>query len=108
MATAPIDTRVSPSLDAERFRLMDGYNDDTRQFVDGVINAFNDIYTTVSAVHDPRANAEANPAWTPENRVLIVSKAAEAQKNRSLTRLANAERDLRANIAHTEEQLPAR
>ncbi len=100
-----IDTRVSPALDPERFRLMDGYNEDTRMFVDGVVNAYNDIYVTLGKVHDARVNAEGNPAWTPENRILIVGRASQKQKERVLTRLAHAERDLRANIEHTEREL---
>lgn len=100
-----IDTRVSPALDPERFRLMEGYNDDTRMFVDGVVNAYNDIYMTLGKVHDARRLAASNPAWTPENRILIVGKESQKQKERVLTRLARAERDLRANIEHTEGEL---
>lgn len=100
-----IDIRVSPALDPERFRLMEGYRDDTRIFVDGVVSAFNDIYVTLGKVHDARVNAEGNPAWTPENRILIVGRASQKQKDRVLTRLAHAERDLRANIEHTEREL---
>lgn len=100
-----VDTRVSPALDPDRFRLMEGYNDDTRQFVDSVVNAYHDIYVTLGKVHDARRLAEGNLAWTPENRVLIVGKEADKQKGRILTRLAHAERDLRANIVHTEAQL---
>ena len=100
-----IDTRVSPALDPERFRLMQGYSDDTRMFVDDVINAFNDIYQTLGKVHDARALADSNPAWTPENRVLIVGKESGKQRDRVLTRLSRAERDLNARIAHTEGEL---
>ncbi|HSX53890.1 MAG TPA: hypothetical protein VLG14_01205 [Sphingomonas sp.] len=100
-----VDTRVSLSLDPERFRLIDGYNDDTRQFVDGVINAYNDIHQTLGKAHTARALAESNPALTPENRVLIVAREVDGAKKRVLARLANAERDLRANIAHTESLL---
>lgn len=100
-----IDTRVSPSLDPERLRLMDGYNDDTRTFVDCVVNAFNDAYQTPGKIHDARELAERNSAWTPENRIIIVGKESAKQKDRVLKRLALAERDLRANIAHTEGEL---
>lgn len=100
-----IDTRVSLSLDPDTLRAMDGYSDDTRQFVDGVVNAYNDIYVTLGKIHDARRLAESNPAWTPENRILIVSKESQKQRSRVLTRLAQAERDLRANIEHTEREL---
>lgn len=100
-----IDTRVSPAMDPETYRAVEGYNDDTRPFVDDVVAAFNDIYMTLGKVHDARVSAEGNPAWTPENRILIVSKESAKQKERVLTRLARAERDLRARIEHTAKQL---
>ncbi|MDB5678392.1 hypothetical protein [Sphingomonas bacterium] len=100
-----IDTRVSPALDPETYRAVEGYNDTTRMFVDDVVNAFNDIYVTVGKVHDARQLAEKNPAWTPENRILIVGQEANKQKDRAVRRLALAERDLRARIAHTECEL---
>lgn len=100
-----IDPRISPALDAERLRLMDGYNDDTRPFVDGVVGAYSDLYQVLGKLHDARVLAEGNGAWTPEMRVLAVSRAAERERERVLTRLARAERDLRANIAHTEGEL---
>jgi hypothetical protein len=100
-----IDTRVSPALDPETYRAMEGYNDDTRMFVDDVVNAFNDAYLTVGKVHDARRLAESNPAWTPENRILIVGKEANKQKERVSKRLDLAHRDLKARIAHTEGEL---
>lgn len=104
-ADKSVDTRVSPALDPETYRSVEGYNDDTRQFVDVVVNAFSDIYQTVGAAHDARVLAEFNPAWTPENRILIVARDVEKARQRAVGRLANAERDLRANIAHTEKLL---
>lgn len=100
-----IDTRVSPALDPETYRAVEGYADDTRGYVDDVVAAFNDIYMTLGKVHDARVLAESNPAWTPENRILIVSKESAKQKDRVLTRLARAERDLNARIVHTESLL---
>ena len=87
-----IDTRVSPALDPEVFRSVDGYNDDTRLFVDDVVNAYNEIYHVLGQLHDARALAESNPAWTPENRIIIVSKECAKHKERALKRLALAER----------------
>jgi hypothetical protein len=105
MADDDIDTRVSPALDPERFRLMDGYGDDTRQFVDVVINAYSDVYQVLGKVHDLRRLWDNNPAVTQENRTLIVARESAKQKEAALTRLARAERDLRANITYTEGEL---
>jgi hypothetical protein len=100
-----METRVSLTLDPETLRAIDGYNDDTRQFVDCVVGAFSDIHQVLSKLHDARVLAESNGAWTPEMRVAAVSRAAERERERVLGRLAGAERTLRANIAHTEKQL---
>jgi hypothetical protein len=100
-----VDTRISPALDPEVYRSVEGYDDDTRMFVDSVVNAVNDAHQTLGRIHDARTLAASNPAWTPENRVLIVSQEADKQRERVLRRLALAETDLRANIAHTEQQL---
>lgn len=100
-----IDIRISPALDPETYRAMEGYNESNRGFVDGVVNVFSDIYQTLGKVHDARDLWERNPAVTPENRILIVGKEGEKQKERVLKRLALAERDLRSNIKHTEGEL---
>lgn len=103
-ADTPVLSHVSPALDPETYRV-EGYNDDTRQFVDCVVNAFSNIYQTAGKAHEARRAADRNPGWTDEQRVLIVSKEIEGARQRAVTRLANAERDLRANIAHTEKLL---
>lgn len=102
---APVDTRVSPAIDPEVFRSVEGYNEDTRGFVDAVVNAFNDVYITVGKICDARELWERNPAVTKENAVIIVGQEADKQKQRVLNRLSLAERDLRANIQHTQSQL---
>ncbi|MDE2561719.1 MAG: hypothetical protein KGL48_05670 [Sphingomonadales bacterium] len=99
-----VDIRVSPSLDPEIFKV-EGYSDDTRMYVDSVVNAFNDAYVTVGKVHSARELWAQNPSVTPENATRIVGHEADKQKNRVLNRLALAERDLRANIRHAESQL---
>lgn len=100
-----IDVRVSPSLDPETFRSIEGHTEETAPFVGGVVNAMNDAYVTVGKLHDARRLADSNGAWTPENRIIIVGKEAEKQKLRILKRLDLAGRDLAATIAHTESEL---
>jgi hypothetical protein len=100
-----IDHRVSPALDPETYRLIEGVNEETIQFVGGVISAMNDAYVTVGKLHDARRLAESNGAWTEEQKILVVGEAAEKQKLRILKKIDLADRDLTANIAHTEAQL---
>lgn len=100
-----IDIRVSPSLDPETVKAVEGYNDDTAPFVGDVVSAFNDIYVTLGKVHTARDLADSNPAWTPENRILMVGKEAAVQKERVSRRLDRAHDDLKARILHTETAL---
>lgn len=100
-----IDTRITPALDPEIYRAVPGYNDDTRGYVDDVVGAFNDIYVTLGRVHDARVHAERNPAWTPENRILIVGREAQKQKERVSRRLDRACEDLKKRIDHVEGEL---
>lgn len=100
-----IDTRVSPSLDPETWKSIDGYTDETARFDGGVISAMNDAYVTLGKVHDARRLADSNAAWNEHQKVLIVGKEAEKQKLRVLRKIDLAHRDLAATIAHTEAQL---
>lgn len=100
-----IDTRVSLSLDPETYRAIEGYNDETRTFVDHVINAFNDAHVTVGKLWDAREAADGNPGWTEEQRILNVQRVAEKHRSRVLKRFDLASRDLAANITHTEDEL---
>ena len=102
--TVSIDSRVSPALDPETYKV-EGYDEDTAPFVGCIINAMYDAYVVVGKIHDARAAADRNGAWTEDQKVLIVGKEAETQKERVLKRLALAERDIRASIGHTEKLL---
>lgn len=100
-----IDSRVSPSLDPETYRLIEGVNDETIKFVGGVINAMNDAYVTVGKLWDARRLADSNGAFTEEQRILNVGRVAGEHKLRILKRIDLASADLAANILHTEKQL---
>lgn len=100
-----IDVRVSPALDPETYRLIDGVNDETIQFVGSVINAMNDVYVTLGRLHDARALAQSNPVFTEEQRVLLVGREADKHKGRILKRIDLASADLQATIEHTDKQL---
>ena len=100
-----VDTRVSPALDPETYRLIDGYDDETAQFVGCVVNAVNDAWVTLGKLHDARRLADSNGAWTEDQKVLNVAREADKQKLRILKKIDLADRDLAANIRHAEDQL---
>jgi len=102
---ADIDIRVSPSLDAELFKGLDGYTDENAHFVADAVSAFNDAYVTIARIHDATEAGKRNQAWTEENRILIVGKEAMKHRDRLLRKMDFAARTLATNIAHTEEQL---
>jgi len=100
-----IDTRVSASIDGEIIRLMDGYNEETAQFVGGVANFFDAARESLSKLHNARELWQANSAVTKEGAVAIVAKEAQVLQPKVLKRYDLAVRDLEANIAHAEAQL---
>jgi hypothetical protein len=103
--TVPVNSNVSPALDPETYRAVDGYNDSTRGYVDDVVGVFNDIYATVGQLHKARALADSNPSWTEEQKVLIVGAEATKQKARLAQKLDRCNHDLNSRIAHTEGEL---
>lgn len=100
-----INFRVTPALDPETYLAVDGVDDDTRGYVDDVISFANDAYATLGKLHAAREAADSNPAWTPEQKVLMVSGEAAKQKARLARRLDTATSALDGRIAFTEGEL---
>lgn len=105
MTTPAIKTAISPALDPDTYRAVEGYNDSTRGYVDDVVSTMQDIYITLGKLVDARKLADSNPAWSDEQRVLVVGAEAAKQKERLAGRLDRAVRDLGTRIAHTEGEL---
>lgn len=103
--TVPVNSKISPALDPETYRNIEGYSDETAQFVSSAMSAFTDVYDVLGRLHQAKALADSNPAWTPENRILIVAKEGDRHKDRVLRRFDLASRDLTSGIAHVEVQL---
>lgn len=101
----PVNIKVSPALDPETILALDGYTEETASFVGPVFSAFNDAYLTVGKLHEAAALWRNNPAVTPENAMLIVSKEADKQRDRLLRGMDSALRSVEANIAHAEAEL---
>lgn len=99
-----VETRVSISLDPDVYRSIEGYEQHA-QFVGCVVNAINDAHVTLGKVHDARKLADSNGAWNEDQKVLNVGRTANEHKLRILKKIDLAERDLAANIAHTEKLL---
>lgn len=100
-----VDTRVSPALDPETYRSIEGVNDSTRGYVDDVFALFQDIYLTLGKLGDARKLADSNDAWNESQKLLIVGTEASKQKDRLAKRLDRTSRDLDSRIASTESEL---
>lgn len=105
-----VDTRVSPSLHPLNVRQVDGYCDATAPVLSATESAFRSAYIAVKAVHDARALASQNEAWT-EGSVVIqtdalarkhmdrVTRSFDAAHARLKDGVASIERDLSAPVA---------
>jgi len=103
--STPVNTKISPALDPENILALEGYSDETASFVGPVFSAFNDAYITIGKLHEAAALWRDNPAVTPENAILIVSKEGDKQRDRLLRGMDSALRGVEANITHAEAEL---
>jgi len=103
--TKEVNSRVTPALDPETYRSVEGYDDSTRGYVDDVVSLMNDAYDTLGKLHVAKDLADRNPAWTPSQRVLIVGAEAAKQKDRLARKLDRTSRDLDSRIAAVEGEL---
>lgn len=103
--STPVNWKITPALDPETYLAVEGVDESTRGYVDDVVSAMNDTYATLGQLHVAKELADSNPAWTAEQKVLIVGAEAAKQKDRLARRLDGASRSLDGRIAHTEAEL---
>lgn len=104
MPTA-VDHRVTPSLHPDVVKQIEGYDADTEAVLAPTLTAFDTAYQAVVSIHEARAVAERNPAWTEENRLMQLD-ALAAKKLDGVTRLFDSTRaKLVQGIAHLEGEL---
>jgi hypothetical protein len=72
-----VTTNVTASLHPQNLLAIDGINDDTRGYIAPAVEAFETAYMGIQKIHEARAAAEKNQAWTPENRQLMIANFAE-------------------------------
>jgi hypothetical protein len=100
-----IDHRVSPSLHPDTLLQLEGYGEDVAPFVAPVMEAFSDAYLTLGKLHDAKAAAAKNQAWTEAQQILLVSKEADKQQARLCKKFDHVHATLKKQAAHYEEQL---
>lgn len=100
-----VDERVSLSFHPETFTALDGYNEDSAKFIGDAVSTFNDAYRTIAKVHDATEHGARNPTWTPEQRILAVSKVAEKEQDRLLRKMDAALANTTKAAHHIEQEL---
>lgn len=100
-----IDTRISPALHEATVRELDGYDEETAQYVAPVAEAFSDAYITLGKLHDAREAASKNQAWTEAQQVLLVVKEADKQQARLCKKFDSIHASLKKQVDHLDQQL---
>ena len=103
--SVPVNSRVTPALDPEVYLAVEGVNDSTRGYISDVVSVFNDAYATIGKLHSAKELVDSNPAWTAEQKVLMMSGETTKQKERLAKKLDRVCRDLDSRIALTESDL---
>ncbi len=103
----PINTAISPTLHPDNIKAIEGYDEETAQYVAPVMTAFDEVYQSLEAVHNARMKANANPAWTEANKILQVAQLAEKYEERSRKRLESTYNNLSRAINATDQSLSA-
>jgi hypothetical protein len=103
--TINIDTRVTPALHEATVRELEGYSEETAQYVAPVEEAFSDAYLTLGKLHDAKAAASKNQAWTETQQVLLVAKEADKQQARLCKKFDSVHASLKKQVEHIDGQL---
>jgi len=72
-----IKPNVTPSLHPGNIEAIDGYNDDTRGYVNAAVDALSTAYDSLGKIHEAKAAASKNQAFNEHQQVLVVADFAE-------------------------------
>lgn len=100
-----IDHRVTPALHPDNLVQLEGYGEDVAPFIAPVAEVFSDAYITLGKLHDAKAAAAKNQAWTEAQQVLLVSKEADKQQARLCKKFDHVHATLTKQVVHFEQQL---
>lgn len=97
--------RPSPSLNPLIISNIDGYNDETKGYVQAAFDAFDTCHKGIQHVCDARQQVEKNTAWSSERRLLEVAKLAEKHQTSAAKGFDEARNRLERGIAALDESL---
>lgn len=84
-----ITTTVTPSLHPSNIEAIEGYNADTKGYVNPALEAMSVAYEGLAKIHQAKVAAAKNQAWNENQQVLIVAEFAEKHQN-AITRKFDA------------------
>ncbi|MBO9712181.1 hypothetical protein [Sphingomonas sp.] len=102
-----IDTRVSIDLHPVNVKHLVGADDDTAVYIAPTETAFSTAYEGLRQLHDARAAAEKNQAWTEAHRLIMVDDFGQKVFTRAASAFDSALGNLRKSIASLETEMSA-
>jgi hypothetical protein len=100
-----IDVRVTPALHEDSVTNLEGYSDETAIYVAPLREAFSDARVTLGKLHDARAAAAKNQAWTEAQQILLVAQEADKQQARLCKKFDGLRVSFEKQVASYDEQL---
>lgn len=100
-----IKTQVSPTCHEVNITNLPDYNDSTKGYVSGAVNAMRATYTAIDSVIAARQAVNRDGSRTPKAKVLAVADAAEKYEKQLQNVYEKTWDDLSKRIAHKEAEL---
>jgi hypothetical protein len=98
-------TMPSPSLDPRIISNIDGYNDETKGYVQPALDAFETCHNGIQHVCDARRKVAQNTAWSEERRLIEIAKLADARQMAAAKAFDGARKRLEQGITALDESL---
>jgi len=103
--TTDVTNLVSPSLHPGNLTSMPEYTDEVAPYLAPAVEALDDMYQSIAAVHRLKQVADKNQAWTPANVALQVSKEADKTLARLMKKADAVLANLQKSIDGREDML---
>lgn len=102
-----VDTRVPPGIHPQVVGSLEEFDEDTRPALQQVVDAFTSVYEGMGRVADAKAAAEANTAWTNDQRTIKIQDAADRAFQKFAPQFDKVYHNMRNSIAALEKELTA-
>lgn len=100
-----IMTAVTPSLHPNNIEAIEGYDDNTKGYVNAAVEAFSAAYVGLGQIHEARVAASKNQAWSENQQIMIVADYAEKHQTQIARKFDSAISSLTKGIESMEAML---